>query len=102
MPLLVPEPPIFGRGLVAAELGPNGSVHQVGQVVRDFDVRAKAEEYVVRLAGLVLLARQTRQSQKFATAPTQSSSGMRFLRQVSYARRSHGASRISTSVSDRS
>src|SRR5438105_5621674 len=35
-------------------------------------------------------------------APTQSSSGMRFLRLVSYSRCSHGASLISTSVSERS
>src|ERR1700676_2563997 len=35
-------------------------------------------------------------------APMQSSSGTRFLQYVSYSRRSHGASRISTSVSERS
>src|SRR5271155_2237447 len=35
-------------------------------------------------------------------APMQSSSGMRFLRRVSYSRCSHGAWRISTSVSERS
>ena len=56
MPLLVPEPPIIGRGLVAAELGPNSGIDQFGQVVRDFDIRAKTEEYVSGLAGLVLLA----------------------------------------------
>ena len=52
MPLLVPEPPIFRCGLVAAELGPNGGVDQFGQVVRDFDIRAKTEEYVSGLTGL--------------------------------------------------
>ena len=56
MPLLVPEPPIFRCGLVAAELGANGSVDQFGQVVRDFDIRAKTEEYVSGLTGLVFLA----------------------------------------------
>src|ERR1700676_815435 len=35
-------------------------------------------------------------------APMQSSSVTRFLQYVSYSRRSHGASRISTSVSERS
>jgi len=43
VPLLVSEPPIFWYGLVAAELGPNGGVNQFGQVVRDFDIRAKTE-----------------------------------------------------------
>ena len=71
MPLLVPKPPIFRCGLVAAELRANGSVDQFGQVVRDFDIRAKTEEYVSGLTGLVF-SRQTRQSQKFATAPMQS------------------------------
>src|SRR3984893_381667 len=33
-------------------------------------------------------------------APMQSSSGMRFLRWVSYSRRPHGAWRISTSITD--
>jgi hypothetical protein len=56
VPLLVPEPPIFRCGLVAAELGPNGSVDQFGQVVRDFDIREKTEEYVSGLTGLVFLA----------------------------------------------
>ena len=56
MPFFVPEPPIVRCGLVTAELGPNGSVDQLGQVVRDFGIRAKTKEYVSGLTGLVFLA----------------------------------------------
>jgi hypothetical protein len=38
MPVLVPETPVSGRILVAAELGPHGVVDQLGQVVRDLDI----------------------------------------------------------------
>ncbi len=56
MPLLVPELPVFWRGFVTTELGPNGGVDQFGQVVRNLDIRAKTEEYVTGLTGPVLLA----------------------------------------------
>ena len=38
MPVLVPETPVSGRILVAAELRPNGVVDQFGQGVRDLDI----------------------------------------------------------------
>src|ERR1700719_4195491 len=101
MSVLVPETPIAGRRLVATELRPHGVVDQFGQVVCNLDIGAEPEEYVAGLA-VWFFSRQARQSQKFAMAPMQSSSGMRFLRWVSNARRSQGAARISTSVSDRS
>ena len=59
MPVLVPETPVTGRILVAAELRPHGVVDQLGQVVRDFDIGAQAKEYIASLAGLVLLAPNT-------------------------------------------
>ena len=56
MPLLVAEALVVGRGLVAAEFGADRGVDHFGQVVRDLNVRAKAEEHVSPLAGRVLLA----------------------------------------------
>jgi hypothetical protein len=56
MPLLVPELPIFSRGLEAAELGADRSIDQLGQVMSDLDVGAQAEEDVARLARCILLA----------------------------------------------
>jgi hypothetical protein len=56
MPLIVPETPIAGCGLVAAEFGTDGGVDQFGQIVRDFDIRAKTEEDIAALARLILLA----------------------------------------------
>src|SRR3954462_14359412 len=56
MPLLVPEPAVVDRGLEAAELGADGAVDQFGQIMRDLDVRAEAEEHIAALAGRVLLA----------------------------------------------
>ena len=35
MPVLMSEPPIAGRNLVAAEFGPHGVIDQRGQIVRD-------------------------------------------------------------------
>jgi len=51
----MPEALVVGRCLITAELGSNGRVDQFGQVVRDFGIRAKTEEYVSTLAGQVLL-----------------------------------------------
>ena len=56
MPLIVPEPAIIRRGLVAAEFGADRGVDQFGQIVRDLDIRAKAEEDIAALARLILLA----------------------------------------------
>ena len=101
MSVLVPETPIVGRGLVATELRPHGVVDQCGQVVRNLDIGAEAEEYIAGLGCLILLTPNPAIAEA-RNGPMQSSSGMRFLRWVSYSRRSHGASRISTSVSDKS
>ena len=79
MPLLVPETLVTRRIFVAAELGPHGVIDQFGQVVCDLDIGPETKEYIARLANVVLLTPNLA-SQKFAMAPTQSSSGMRFLR----------------------
>ena len=53
---VVPEPSIVGCGLVATEPGADGGIDQFGQIVRDFDIRAKTKEDISALAGLILLA----------------------------------------------
>jgi hypothetical protein len=55
MPVLMPETPIAGRNLVAAELRPHGVINQLGQIVRDLDIGAQTEEYIAGIARLVLL-----------------------------------------------
>jgi hypothetical protein len=59
MPVLVPNPPIVRRGLVAPELGADRAIDQLGEVVRDLDVSTQAEEDVAQLPRRVLLAPDT-------------------------------------------
>ena len=56
MSVLMPETPIDGRHLVAAELEPNGVIDHLSQVVGDLDVGAEAEEDIAGISRLVLLA----------------------------------------------
>ena len=59
MSILVPETPIASRNLVAPDLRPHGVINQLGQVVRDLDIGAEAEEYIAGLADPVLLTPNT-------------------------------------------
>ncbi len=56
MPLLVPQAAVIGRGLEPAELGAHRGVDQFGQIMRDLDIRAQAEEDITAFAGRILLA----------------------------------------------
>ena len=56
MSVLMPETPIAGRNLLAAELESHGVINHLGQVVGDLDIRAQTEEDIAGLAYLILLA----------------------------------------------
>jgi hypothetical protein len=56
MSVLMPETPVAGRYLVAAEFEPHGVIDHLGQVVGDLDIRAQTEEDIAGLAYLILLA----------------------------------------------
>ena len=56
MPLLVPQLAVIGRGLEATELGAHRGIDQLGQIMRDLDIRAQTKENIAALASRILLA----------------------------------------------
>jgi hypothetical protein len=56
MSVLMPETPVAGRYLVAAEFEPHGVIDHLGQVVGDLDIGAQTEEDIAGVAYLVFFA----------------------------------------------